>query len=157
LWNKEVKVKRQRAYEASVAGIWLSFFALPCCANPSSDHDVRELLAVAGVEAQVGESIKVMAPLIAKMAKGLPEEELRELARVDVLIDVMVPIYRKHYSEEEVHELIGFYSTELGRKYVNLFPVISREAADRWEKQMQMAVINYHVRKGNFTVDTPVK
>lgn len=151
-----MKLIRQK-YKSLLAAVWLSASALPCCANPASDRDVRELLAVAGVEAQVGETIKVVAPLIAKMAKGLPEEELRDLVRADALIDAMVPIYRRHFSEEEVRELIGFYSTGVGRKYVSLVPVISRQAADRWEKQLEMTVINYHVQKGNFTVGTPVK
>lgn len=151
-----MKLIRQK-YKSLLAAVWLSASALPCWANPASDRDVRELLAVAGVEAQVGETIKVVAPLIAKMAKDLPEEELRDLVRADALIDAMVPIYRRHYSEEEVRELIAFYSTGTGRKFVSLLPVIAGEATDRWKKQLEMTVINYHVQKGHFTVGAPVK
>jgi uncharacterized protein len=44
------------------------------------------------------------------------------------IIDVMVPIYQKHFTKDEVDALIAFYATPTGQKYLKELPLITAES-----------------------------
>jgi len=44
------------------------------------------------------------------------------------IIDVMVPIYQKHFTKDEVDALIAFYATPTGQKYLKELPLIQAES-----------------------------
>ena len=52
----------------------------------------------------------------------------------------MLPIYRKHYSEEEILQLTDFYKSELGQKTLSLTPEITREISSKTRDMSQMAL-----------------
>ncbi|MCG2431602.1 DUF2059 domain-containing protein [Aequorivita xiaoshiensis] len=55
------------------------------------------------------------------------------------LIDSLIPIYKKHLTEEEVKSIIEFYSSPSGQAMVKKFPLISTESMQvgaAWGEQM---------------------
>jgi len=54
-------------------------------------------------------------------------ERIQQRVDVDSLLYQMVPIYSRHYSQEEIAGLIAFYETPLGRKFVKDLPQITQE------------------------------
>jgi hypothetical protein len=56
------------------------------------------------------------------------EEEMGKEFNKEKMIEVIVPIYDRYVSAEDVKALIAFYETPLGRRAVDALPAISREA-----------------------------
>lgn len=54
--------------------------------------------------------------------------------------EVMLPIYRDHYSTAEIQELTAFYQTDLGRKALELTPVISQSISTKTRDISRMAL-----------------
>jgi hypothetical protein len=46
------------------------------------------------------------------------------------MIEMVVPIYDKHLSAEDVKGLIAFYESPLGQRTIEALPAIAREAYD---------------------------
>jgi hypothetical protein len=70
-----------------------------------------------------------------EMLKTLPEDEpdtkkLKANINVDEIIDRLVPIYDKQFSEAELKAFIAFYSSPEGQKLVRGIPVIMRDSVD---------------------------
>lgn len=47
---------------------------------------------------------------------------------IDELLDVMKPVYQKHFTKGDIDTLIAFYSTPTGQKVLKEMPAISSEA-----------------------------
>jgi len=83
----------------------------------------------------------------------MPDDLYNQLIKTDDVVDSVLPIYRKYFSEEEMLELIAFYKTPIGRKYADLAGKIQREGMEIAARKAQMTVMNYQIQKGNFTVE----
>ncbi len=60
-----------------------------------------------------------------------PEEKRLELEKIFDINDIvgqLVPIYDRHYTENELKEIIGFYRTSAGKKMIEATPEIMKEA-----------------------------
>jgi uncharacterized protein len=109
-------------------------------------QDIRKLLELTG-SAEVG--IQVMSQMVEtfkQTAPGVPEEFWTELMKEvdpESMIALIVPIYEKHLTHEDVRGLIAFYETPLGRKVTDVLPAIaqeSMEAGQRWGLEIAQKV-----------------
>lgn len=55
------------------------------------------------------------------------KEEFRN--DIDTFLEMVVPVYDKHFSEAEIQELIAFYRTPIGKKAIDTMPKITNEIA----------------------------
>jgi|SRR5215472_10498125 len=114
--------------------------------------DIRRLLALTGsasVATQVmNEMEKNIRPL---MTSSLPPGDYRdklvelffqkfhEKSDPTKLVDLMVPIYDKYYTADEIQGLLNFYQTPLGKKMVTVLPKIvaeSQAAGGQWGEEL---------------------
>ena len=66
-------------------------------------------------------------------------EEFKRQASPDELMKAILPIYDKHFSHQEIRQLIAFYESPLGRKISTTLPEIqseSLEAGRAWGEQL---------------------
>lgn len=108
--------------------------------DPVKSADIRRLLEVAGtkniMESMMDSMQTSMKPL---MVSSLPAGEYRDKlidlfiqrfrskANLNQLLDLAIPIYDKHFSDQELKDLIKFYDTPIGRKLVVALPQIVAE------------------------------
>jgi len=55
-------------------------------------------------------------------------DEMMRNFPMDELLDVMKPVYQKHFTKGDIDTLIAFYSTPTGQKVLKEMPAISSEA-----------------------------
>ena len=124
----------------------------PVKIDPAKEADIRRLLAMTGAAGlgtqAMDEMEKSMRPL---MTNSLPPGDYRdqlvelffqrfhEKHSPDHLVDLMVPIYDKYYSDDEIKGLIQLYQTDLGKKMLSVLPKImaeSQAAGGRWGQEL---------------------
>jgi uncharacterized protein len=101
-------------------------------------QDIRRLLEVTG-SAQLGQQILgQMMETFKKASPDVPESFWNEMMKEfdsATMIDLIVPVYEKHLTHEDVKGLIAFYESPLGRKVTSVLPVIAQEsmqAGQQW-------------------------
>ena len=112
--------------------ITLSSIAL-AQAEPSEEmeKDVRKMLVVTGV-GEMG--VQVVNQLLSSFKQSVPQvpEEFwtRFASKVDGdgLIELVIPIYAKHFTHDEIKELLAFYETPIGKKLISTQPAMLQES-----------------------------
>jgi uncharacterized protein len=138
--------------------------AAPAKIDPAKDADIRRLLEVGGSKATMAEMMAEMEKNIKPLlTSSFPPGEYREKlvdlflekfhSKVDLqqMLDLVVPIYDKYFSDEEIKGLIQFYSTPLGQKAVKVLPKLMSECGDvgrKWGEEIgrvsMMEVLSEH-------------
>lgn len=109
--------------------------------NPKAEK-VKRFLELSGTRKL---TTQTMSNMIAMYKTNYPAtdssfwNEFQKELKTDDLIDLMVPVYEKHFSDRELDALIGFYSTPTGQKIVETTPLISSECMAigmKWGKDL---------------------
>lgn len=69
----------------------------------------------------------------------------------DVLINMIIPIYDKYYTESDIKELTEFYQSPLGKKMITTMPQIveeSMQVGQVWGKEMGEKIFTNLKEKG---------
>ncbi|MFI5072894.1 MAG: DUF2059 domain-containing protein [Terriglobales bacterium] len=120
--------------------------------DPAKEADIRRLLDLMKAGALVTQLMGGMEQNIRPlMTNSLPPGDYREKLldlffakfhskmQSSDLLDLVVPIYDKYYSREEIKGLIQFYETPLGQKMVSVTPQVTQEsqvAGRQWGQQL---------------------
>lgn len=114
------------------ASILLLSIAAPAATEAQSmEEDIRHLLALTG-SAELSQ--QVMEQIIGTFSRSVPEandefwDAFREQIDMDQMVDEIIVIYERHFTQEEIRELIAFYATDLGRKLIEVMPAITNES-----------------------------
>ncbi len=54
--------------------------------------------------------------------------EFKKQITEDAFIQMIMPIYDKHFSHQEINELIAFYKTPIGQKSTKELPLVMQES-----------------------------
>lgn len=106
----------------------------------AKEADIRALLELVGARDLVQESVNLSAEqyrekLLATVANNEKNQafvnavitDYEKKFDVDQVTEQLVAIYDKHYSSEEIKELLQFYGSPLGQRMASEGPKISRE------------------------------
>ncbi len=99
----------------------------------SKTEDIRKLMQLSGAGDLGAQMAKQMIPALKQAAPGVPEAFWSQFAakiKGDDLVDLIVPIYEKHLTADEVKQLITFYQSPVGKKMVQVQPQIVQESMD---------------------------
>ena len=106
---------------------------------------VRKLMAVSGSDATLKMIPEQILSMIEQQAPALPESvkvEIQAMFSEEALLslmDQMVPIYAKYYTQQDMDDLIAFYDTPLGKKLSTVQPQITLESmsvAQQWAAEI---------------------
>jgi hypothetical protein len=73
-----------------------------------------------------------------RILASITEEEIE--ARSDEMIEKMVPLYAKHFTEDELDELLAFYRSPIGRKTTETMPKVMQESMELAATESQSAI-----------------
>lgn len=115
---------------------------MPDPAAVSKRADIKRLMEVTDVSSL---GMQIMNQMILTMQKGRSEAHKKfwtdYLAEVDPndLIEMIIPIYERHFTHEELKQLIAFYESPIGKKLIKVQPQImmdSMAAGEEWGKKL---------------------
>lgn len=120
--------------------------------DPAKEADIRSLLEVTGAKALMLQRMASMEGtlrplLVNSFPPGEYRDKLIELffeklhskADSQTLIALVIPVYDKYLSDEEIKGMIQFYSTPLGKKVIEVLPKLtaeSEQAGQQWGSQI---------------------
>lgn len=106
---------------------------------------IRELINLMGTPRVAADLMKSQAASIKKLMPIPPraqddfEKELLAAIDMNELVDLIVPIYSRHLSEEDIDGMLVFYRSPLGQRVTNALPEITIESQDigrEWGQQL---------------------
>ena len=109
--------------------------------------DIRKLLKITG-SGELG--TQVMSQMIGNMKKAMPQVpekfwgDFMKEVHTDELIDLIVPVYDRNLSQGDITELIKFYESPTGKKFVSVLPKITQESmgvGETWGRNLAMKVM----------------
>ncbi len=116
-------------------------------AKPASEKSIREFMDVTGSGELGIQVMNQMIPSLKQLAPDAPDsfwDDFRKEVSADELISLIVPVYQKHFTEDDMKALIAFYKSEAGKKYVSKLPAISQESmqlGQNWGQQLAQKVL----------------
>lgn len=105
-------------------------------AQQAKENDIRRLLNDMGA-GKLGAQMmdQMFGSMRTSMKQQVPQEVWDELIAgfkvefsPEKLIELNVPIYDKHYTHDEIRQLISFYESPLGRKVTSVTPLLAQES-----------------------------
>ncbi|HEV7670449.1 MAG TPA: DUF2059 domain-containing protein [Thermoanaerobaculia bacterium] len=93
--------------------------------DPTKESLIRQVIAEAGTTLHAEENI---ARMIATLAQASPEtpdllwQRLRDNVAPRAIFDIVIALYDRHYSLEEIQGLLYFYRSPAGQEYLGELP-----------------------------------
>jgi uncharacterized protein len=103
--------------------------------------EIRKLIELTGA---ANISADALRQIIAPLRSGFPQvpdefwDNFVKEVRSDELVDLVVPIYDKYYTLEEIRDLTRFYQSPVGQKTIKVLPKLSAEAIDAGQEWGRM-------------------
>jgi hypothetical protein len=99
--------------------------------DAGKESDIRKLLALT----KAGEiGTQVASQMIEQMRGSMPQvpdqfwEDFKRGMDPNSLIDLIIPIYSRHFTHDDIRQMIAFYDSPLGRKMTSELPAIMQES-----------------------------
>jgi hypothetical protein len=133
-------------YPALLAVTCLGIFCLPAVAQvpeaQAKRADIIRLLRMTGAAKGAAQALDLMLPSLKQSMPEVPEpvwREFRSEVREEDLIELTYQIWDKHFTHQEVRDLIRFYESPTGQKIIKETPAIQQEslvAGQKWGAQI---------------------
>ncbi|SMC53480.1 DUF2059 domain-containing protein [Pedobacter nyackensis] len=125
--------------------------------NTSYKSTLSKMMEVSGSQntykAAIGQSIIMFKQQKSEIPAAFWDELEQSLTKssFDHLLEMLLPVYQKHMSEQDLKELIAFYQSPVGKKLAEKTPFIvadSMQAGQVWGKKLGEDIIKKIQEKG---------
>src|SRR5829696_1121181 len=112
--------------------------------DPAKAEAIRKLLDLTGAGKMALQMVDMMIEQQKQTNSSVPPEfwtRFREKLDVKQFVDLIIPIYDRHFTLGEIQNIIAFYESPTGRKLSGELPAImteSSEAGQRWGFELGM-------------------
>jgi hypothetical protein len=96
----------------------------------TKNDDIIRLLKLIGTEKLMDQMLDVIIPQFKQLVPGIPDTfwaKFKEKMNLNEYILACVPAYSKYYTHDDIKQLINFYESPLGRKMVEVAPLLQQE------------------------------
>jgi hypothetical protein len=101
--------------------------------------------------------VRVMQSMVNNFKKNYSQvtdkfwDDFMKEVKADDLVNLIVPIYDKHFTEPEIDDLTKFYRTPTGKKMIEVTPMITDESMTvgrAWGKELGEKVVKRLKQEG---------
>lgn len=99
--------------------------------DPEKLADIRRFLKLTGAVHSGAQSMEQMIRSYQAIMPQVPESfwvDFRREFDEEALLDLLVPIYDKHLTHDDIKALIAFYESDAGQRYLQALPDIQRDS-----------------------------
>lgn len=120
--------------------LFFCFGFLACTYSQTKQESIRELFQLMKQDSTVMKTFDSLAPMLAQkgnqpmdsVAKAKAEGSMMMVkGMVKVIISMVtedkIKLYDRYYTQDEINQLIAFYKSPIGRKYVDTTPEITKD------------------------------
>lgn len=110
-------------------------------ARAAKRGEIRKLIELTGAANISADALQKMIEPLKASYPQVPEEFWNTFiheVHSDELIDLVIPIYDKYYTRDEIQELTRFYQSPVGQKTIKVLPKLSAEAIDAGQEWGRM-------------------
>lgn len=115
--------------------------------DPAKEAHIRELLEVTGA-GKIGDQIlkAMLQQFRTSFMRSLPDnaraqsfinafiDRFQQKFKPQDLVEQVVPIYDKHFTDEDLTALIAFYRTPVGQRAIKVMPLVVQEGQEKGAK-----------------------
>ena len=115
--------------------------------NNASVASVKELMDKTGTGEMAVQAMNQMLPVIKQMVPNASDEfwaEFMKEVNPDDLVEMIIPIYQRHFSQEDIDAVNAFYDTQAGKNFISSQPLIMQESmmvGQAWSQAIVQKVI----------------
>ena len=116
--------------------------------------DIIRLLNLTGASQGAKQALDLMLPSLREAMPQVPEQvwqECRAEVREDEMTELTYEIWNRHFTHQEIRDLIRFYESPTGQKIIRETPALQQEslaAGKKWGDQIVERVIKRLRDKG---------
>jgi len=120
----------------------------------TKNDDIIKLLKVSGTDKLADQMMTVIIPQFKQLVPGIPDAfwvKFRQKINIDELLLACVPAYSKYYTHDEIKQLIRFYESPLGKRMVEVTPLITQETmaiGQQWGEKLGQDIVNELIKDG---------
>ncbi|MDG4811415.1 DUF2059 domain-containing protein [Hydrogenovibrio sp. 3SP14C1] len=134
------------------ASIGFLLSIMPLYANaeppqPASKESIQTLMQTTGAENMAKQMAVQIIPMLKKLVPEAPDrfwEDFFKEINAEQINELIIPIYQKYLTEQDVQAINAFYQSPVGQKLIRVQPQISKEsmvAGQLWGQQIAQKVI----------------
>ena len=136
------------------------FFTINSFAQDNIEYKtaVQKMLSASGSEKTFKASISQMLSMMKQQKSEIPnefwvtmEDEMKKTSMTD-LVDLLIPVYQKHLTLDDINQLISFYQSPVGKKFAEKTPFITQEsmaAGQQWGMKIGQKIVEKIKEKYN--------
>lgn len=132
--------------------VCLAVLSLPVTTNPEPksptiEEDIMRMLEISRSGDVAIQILDQLIPTFEKLCSNAPESTWDNFkAEIDMneLFELIIPIYVKFYTQEEIQEIIKFYESPIGKKMIEVMPDMLGErmkAGQEWGRRISERLI----------------
>jgi len=120
----------------------------------TKNDDILKLLRISGTDKLADQMMNAIIPQFKQLVPGIPDAfwvKFREKLNINDFVLACVPAYSKYYTHDEIKQLIKFYESPLGKRMVEVTPLISQETmiiGQQWGEKLGQDIVNELIKDG---------
>lgn len=146
---------RRKTTTLAVALLLVGAAATPTLAKPRAaasrmsahQRDARKLLELSGAQQMGKQMISQMLGMMRQNATDVPADFWRTIEKkldFSALLDELAGLYARHLSHDDITQLIGFFSSPVGARFVAVQPKVMQDSvaiSQKWGQQFMQQVM----------------
>lgn len=128
--------------------------------DSSKIADIKKLIEVSGTAKTIKMSTKAMLDMMkqntAEIAKKYPDvpvsssltdemwAEIEQELNVENLLTMYIPIYEKHFTQDEIKYMIAFYESPTGKSMIEKMPLVMNDSMSigrEWSQKLMQRLL----------------
>jgi hypothetical protein len=120
----------------------------------TNNDDIMKLLRISETGKLADQMLAAMILQFQQLVSGIPNTfwiRFREKLNIDDLLYTCIPVYNKYYTHDEIKQLIIFYESPLGKRLVEVTPLLTQETmtiGQKWGSDLGKDIVNDLIKEG---------